>query len=100
MCMGVGLKLFTFCICVISNHIHLLFGQKEISSLATQVHSRVVTVSILCLFLAVPLFGLQCVIVVFPYYIYLLFWFGLYKSVRSRKASLRCVLEQDTLILA
>ena len=76
MCMGWGSSYLHFVIVVFPDHIHLLFGQLTISSLATQVHSRDVTVSAMCLFLAVPLFGLQCVIVVFSDYIYLFFCFA------------------------
>ena len=61
---------FSVVLCVISSFTVISIGAGHFTLIAFLRH---VTVSILCLFLAVPWVGLQCLIVAFPSHTHLLF---------------------------
>ena len=65
-----------FCFALLSVHSSLaiiLKRKKKLVALLLLSYRCIVTINVLWLFLAVPLVGLQCVIVVFPNHTHLLF---------------------------
>ena len=68
------LSLFCYALlCVHSSLVIILKRKRKLVTLILLSYRCIVTVNVLWLFLAVPWVGLQCVIMVFPYHIHLIF---------------------------
>ena len=88
------LCLSLFCcalLCVLSSFAIILRRERELVALLLLSYGCLVTVNILCLFLAVPWVGLRCVLVVFPDHTHLLYENRLLFSLNDNACSQFCV---------